>query len=229
MTMHAYAKNRAYLITETRMVYYTTDKGISWNTFTAPSDPNKLGIPLLDFHPLHGDWLIWTGSENCNNMESNSCKAIAHYTKDNGRHWYKIDDYVRICTWGRDKKLRIDEKVIFCEAYRDKKGSQRAVLANNNPLRLISGDYFYGTKTVLFENIVGFATFEEYMVVAEVSIVGQGCSTEANFRVATTNRCTRRLARLVSKCRSMARRLHSLASLPTCISRIRYVSRPTVR
>lgn len=169
MTMHAYSKDRAYLVTETRSVYYTTDKGASWNSFTAPSDPNNLGIPLLDFHPLHGDWLIWTGSENCAETDSNSCRAVAHYTKDNGRHWYKVDDYVRICTWGRDKKLRIDEKIIFCEAYRDKQGSQRAVVANNNPLRLIAGEYFYGTKKVLFESIVGFATFEEYMVVAEVS------------------------------------------------------------
>ncbi|GAA5905768.1 hypothetical protein JCM6882_000453 [Rhodosporidiobolus microsporus] len=167
MTMHGYAKDRAYLITETRTVHYTTDKGASWNTFTAPADPNGLGIPLLDFHPLRSDWLIWTGQVDCAEGDSSRCRAVAYYTRDNGRNWIKLDEYVRICSWARDKKLKIDEKTVFCEAYRDKKGSQRAVYANNNPLQLVVGDYFYTKKKTLFEQIVGFATFEEYMVVAE--------------------------------------------------------------
>ncbi|GAA5827143.1 hypothetical protein JCM3770_007150 [Rhodotorula araucariae] len=169
MTMHGYARDRAYLITESRTVHYTTDKGSSWNKFTAPADPNGLGIPLLDFHPLRPDWLIWTGQVDCAEVDSSSCRAVAYMTKDNGRNWSKLEEYVRVCSWGRDKKLRIDEKVIFCESYRDKKGSQRAVYQNNNPLRLVVGDYFYSSKKVLFDNIVGFATFEEYMVVAEVN------------------------------------------------------------
>ncbi|KAM0787341.1 hypothetical protein ACM66B_003430 [Microbotryomycetes sp. NB124-2] len=168
MTMHAYERERAYLITDSRTVHYSTDKGASWNTFKAPEDPNNLGIPLLDFHPLHADWLIWTGHKDCSETDSPKCRAVAHYSKDNGRNWYKIDEYVRVCSWGRDKKLRIDEKIIFCESYRDKKGSQRAVLATGNPLQLVAGDYFYSQKKTLFESIVGFATFEEYMVVAEM-------------------------------------------------------------
>lgn len=168
MTMHAYSRDRAYLITESRTVHYTTDKGSSWNTFKAPSDPNSLGIPLLDFHPLRPDWLIWTGQKDCAVTDSSKCRAVAYYTKDNGRNWYEIEEYVRICSWGRDQRLRIDEKIIFCESYRDKKGSQRSVYADNNPLQLVSGDYFYSNKKVLFPAIVGFATFEEYMVVAEV-------------------------------------------------------------
>ncbi|KAM0751951.1 putative signal sequence binding protein [Meredithblackwellia eburnea MCA 4105] len=168
MTVHAYSKDRAYLITDTRVVHYTTDKGKSWNTFKAPSDPNSLGIPLLDFHPLRPDWLIWTGMKDCSEADSKSCRAVAYYTKDNGRNWGQIEEYVRICSWGRDKNLRLDEKIIFCESYRDKKGSQRSVYADNNPLQLVSGEFFFSQKKVLFPSIVGFATFEEYMVVAEL-------------------------------------------------------------
>ncbi|GAA6008486.1 vacuolar protein sorting/targeting protein 10 [Rhodotorula paludigena] len=168
MTIHAYSRDRAYLITESRTVHYTTDKGASWNSFQAPADPNGLGVPLLDFHPLRPDWLIWTGQINCGDGDSSTCRAVAYMSKDNGRSWSKLEEYVRTCSWGRDKKLRIDEKVIFCESYRDKKGSQRAALNNRNPLQLVAGDYFYSKKRTLFENIVGFATFEEYMVVAEV-------------------------------------------------------------
>ncbi|SCZ93735.1 BZ3500_MvSof-1268-A1-R1_Chr6-3g08852 [Microbotryum saponariae] len=169
MTMHAYAKDRAYLITDTRTVYYTSDRGITWNTFTAPTDPNGLGIPLLDFHPLRSDWLIWTGQQSCTDPDSTSCRIIAHYTKNNGRSWDKIDEYVRVCSWGRDKRLHIDEKIIFCESYRDKTGPQRAAYNRNNPLQLISGENFYTNRKVVFPSVVGFATFEQYMVVAELA------------------------------------------------------------
>ena len=168
MTMHAYSRDRAYLVTKGRTVHYTTDKGNSWNTFNAPSDPNSLGIPLLDFHPLRPDWLIWTGMVDCDEVDSRNCRAVASYTKDNGRNWYKVEEYVRVCSWGRDKSLKLDEMIIFCESYRDKKGSQRAVYADNNPMQLVSGELFYTNKKVLFPSIVGFATFEQYMVVAEV-------------------------------------------------------------
>ncbi|GAA6062486.1 hypothetical protein JCM10212_001859 [Sporobolomyces blumeae] len=169
MTMHAYARGRAYLITDSRQVHYTTDQGSSWKQFRAPGDPNGFGIPLLDFHPLRDDWLIWSGQEGCGGDDESKCRAVAWYTKNNGKDWNKVDEYVRVCSWARDKKLKVDEKIIFCESYRDKKGSQRAVYANNNPLQLIEGDYFYSNKRTVFEQIVGFATFEEYMVVAEMA------------------------------------------------------------
>lgn len=218
--MHTYAKDRAYLITESSDVHYTTDKGASWNKFTAPSMPNSLGIPLLDFHPIRPDWLIWTGMAACEQSDSKNCRAIAYYTKDNGRHWYKIDEYVRICSWGRDKALRLDEKIIFCESYRDKKGSQRSVYADNNPLQLVSGEFFYGTKKVLFPSIVGFATFEEYMVVAEVRCRSAVLLLQ-QLTLLTPRSSTRLLAPSGSRSRSTARTLHSLASRPTCTSRTR--------
>lgn len=168
-TMHAYAKDRAFLFTSGRNVYYTTDKGASWNKFTAPLDPNSLGIPLLDFHPTQPDWLIWTGSKDCASSTSQSCHTVAYYSKDNGRSWKEFESYVRICSWARDKRFKIDERTIFCEAYANKSGSQRG--ADIGSLQFISGTNFYSTKSVLFPSVVGFATFEEYMVVAEVSVL----------------------------------------------------------
>ncbi|GAA5963481.1 hypothetical protein JCM3765_006251 [Sporobolomyces pararoseus] len=172
MTFHTYSKDRAYLVaTESRKIYYTLDKGTNWKSFETPQDPNGFGIPLLDFHPLRPDWLIFTGQLDCgagNSGDDSKCRAVSYYSKDHGKNWNKLEEYVRVCSWARDKKLKLDEKIIFCESYRDKKGSQRSVYSQNNPLQLIEGDYFYGgTKKVVFESIVGFATFEEYMVVAE--------------------------------------------------------------
>lgn len=167
MQMHPYSRDRAYLISPNQEIYYTTDKGASWNMLRTPNEPNLLGIPLLDFHPTRADWLIWTGSEGCLSGSTESCKAVSFYTKDNGRYWNRIDEYVRVCSWGRDKKFRLDERTIFCESYLHKKGSQKSM--SSNPLRLVLGKNFYGDKTTLFDSIVGFATFEEYMVVAQIN------------------------------------------------------------
>lgn len=170
MQMHPYSRDRAYLIGANRDIHYTTDAGITWYKLTTPLEPNLLGIPILDFHPTRSDYLIWTGSKNCRDSTSSDCHAIAYYTKDNGRKWHEIDSYVRVCSWARDDKFKIPESIIFCESYRDKKGSQLGM--DDNPVQLISGDNFYASKTKLFDSIVGFATFEEYMVVAQASSGG---------------------------------------------------------
>ena len=182
MTIHAYVRDRAYLITSGRTVHFTTTKGSSWSSFMAPTDPNGLAIPTLDFHPLRDDWLIWTGQEGCsNNDDQSKCRAIAHYSTNNGRSWNKVDEYVRLCTWARDTKLKLDEKLILCESFKTKSGNQRAAFATGNQLQLISGGNYYSKKTILFDNIVGFATFEEYMVVAEMSAEQHGIALKVSL------------------------------------------------
>ena len=37
-----------------------------------------------------------------------------------------------------------------------------------NPMQLVSGRDFYNKKTTMFNEIVGFAKFSEYLIVAEV-------------------------------------------------------------
>lgn len=176
---HPYSRDRAYLIGPDETIYYTTDKGASWNNFRTPLPPNLLGIPLLDFHPTRPDWLIWTGSEGCIDSSSNECKAVAYYTKDNGRYWNKIDDYIRLCSWGRDQRFKIDERIILCQAYAHKRGSQKAM--GENPLQLIMGRDFYSNKQKLFDSIVGFATFEEFMVVAQIASNGDHLNLHASM------------------------------------------------
>ncbi|MBW0519773.1 hypothetical protein O181_059488 [Austropuccinia psidii MF-1] len=179
MQIHPYSRDRAYLITAEKSIYYTTDKGASWNKLEVPIYPNLLGIPLLDFHPTRSDWLIWTGSEGCSSHLNENCKAIAYYTKDNGRYWRQIDDYVRVCSWGRDKKFKLDERAIFCEVYQRKTGSQISMA--DNPLQLIIGRNFFNERTQLFDSIVGFATFEEFMVVAQVGSTGDHLTLYASM------------------------------------------------
>ena len=58
---------------------------------------------------------------------------------------------------------------IICESWKDKKGTQRSFGELNNNLELIAGGQYYERKKKLFDHVVGFAKFSEYLVVAEVS------------------------------------------------------------
>ena len=165
---HAYSNDRAYLITNTNRYWYTTDTGKTWNHLDAPLPPNTFGLFILHFHPDHSDYLLWTGSRDCESPFTNNCRAEAFYSRDNGREWVPVDTYVRNCAWARDTKLLVDKNQIFCESYAVKQGDQR-VFGPSNPLQLISGRDFYAEKTKVFEHVVGFAKFSEFLIVAEVS------------------------------------------------------------
>ncbi|KAF8264511.1 Oligoxyloglucan reducing end-specific cellobiohydrolase [Lactarius quietus] len=163
---HTFTSDRAYLITNTNKFYYTTDTGRSWNHQNAPNPPNTFGAQVLHFHPEHSDWIIWTGDEGCNGG-ANNCHAEAHFSRDNGRKWALVESYVRNCAWARDKGLLVDPSQIMCESYRDKTGSQRFFQMGANPLQLVGGSNFFSTKVKIFDEIVGFTKFSEYLIVAE--------------------------------------------------------------
>jgi hypothetical protein len=164
--LHQYSNDRAYLITRNK-VYITTDTGRSYTGLDLPSQPNMMGLSLIHMHPLQSDWLIYVGAEDCGTV--GNCKAVAYYSTNHGRSWTTVEKYVRSCSWARDKDLKIDARLIICESYRDKKGSQ-LFFGGNNPLELWIGGNFYKDRKKLFDNVVGHAKFSEYLLVGEVNI-----------------------------------------------------------
>lgn len=132
----------------------------------AKTSPNTFGLPVLHFHPLNSDYLIWTGNEDCTGFGEN-CRVVAHYSLKNGRDWTSISEYVRNCAWARDAELHVDSQQIICESYKNKQGNQRS-FGMDNPLELIGGTRFFEKRTKLFDHVVGFAKFSEYLIVAEV-------------------------------------------------------------
>lgn len=162
---HKYASDRAYAITPEKKFLYTTNTGRSWHAAEAPTVPNSFGLPVMRFHP-ESDYLIWTGDEGCSER-GEDCHAVSHYSRDNGRTWVLLDKYVRNCAWARDATLYTDPSEIICESYRDKTGSQK-FFQMDNPLELIEGTSYYTKKRKLFDHVVGFAKFSEFLIVAEV-------------------------------------------------------------
>ncbi|KAH8104337.1 hypothetical protein DFH11DRAFT_1733918 [Phellopilus nigrolimitatus] len=161
----SYSNDRAYILTSSQKYYYTTDVGRSWNPLYAPLLPNTFGAVIMHFHPI-SDYLIWTGNADCEGS-AEKCRAEARYSTDNGRNWRFVEEYVRNCAWARDAELKIDATQTICESYKEKKGNQRLFQANTNPLQLVGGTQFFSKKKVLFDRVVGFAKFSEFLIVAE--------------------------------------------------------------
>ncbi|KAG1874291.1 hypothetical protein F4604DRAFT_1763753 [Suillus subluteus] len=162
--MHTYSNERAYLLTDSKKFYHTTDTGRNWLSSEAPSPPNTFGAQVLRFQP-RTEYVIWIGNVDCQSGFDN-CHAQAQYTWNNGQDWRWVEDYVVNCDWARDEELRIDSSQILCESYANKQGSQ-VFFGSNNALQLVSGTDYYATKNKLFDHVVGFTKFSEFLIVAE--------------------------------------------------------------
>ena len=211
---HTFSSDRAYLITNTKRFWYTTDTGRSWNPMDAPSIPNTFGLPVLHFHPSKSDYLIWTGNKGCEGF-ADSCHVEAQYSLMNGRDWNLIDTYVRNCAWARDKELLVDPNQIICESYRNKKGNQR-FFGLENPLELIGGTDFFAKKTKLFDHVVGFTKFSEYLIVAEVGLTIAIGVIVCLWLTRVFGSSFRRSRLWTSRFRLMAGRSHPVSSRHPC-------------
>lgn len=166
---HKFSDDRAYLISDTDEYFYTTNSGQQWHTQKAPTPPNTFGAQVLRFHPAETEYLIWVGNRDCGSgSDGSKCRAEAVYSRDHGRHWYNVADYVKNCAWAKDALLDADPTEIICESWGNKNGAQRDFNAMNNNLELVEGGQYYERQKKLFDNVVGFAKFSEYLVVAEL-------------------------------------------------------------
>lgn len=166
---------QAYLITQSKTLWFTTDGGKNIQEMIVPLEPNILKAPILKFHRDHPDWLIFTGSiKGCHALSEQDCHTEAYYSTNGGRFWKSLTTYVESCAWGRDAQFEHPtDTVLFCQAYQEKTGNQRGAIKDNR-LRLLRTDNFFangesgeGTEVVVNHSL-GFALFENFMVVAEM-------------------------------------------------------------
>ncbi|KAF7331372.1 Sortilin [Mycena kentingensis (nom. inval.)] len=150
---HPYSSSRLYILTSTQRFWATTDSGYTFNPYEAPSPPNSFGVQPIHFHP-DTDKLIWIGDRGCQDSDDGDearCHTEASYTRDNGRHWTFMEDYVRNCRWGVVMHADSPRDEVWCESYLDKAGSQRYYTTAGVPLSLVIGRQYFTRKGVVLE------------------------------------------------------------------------------
>ncbi|KAF8489623.1 hypothetical protein F5888DRAFT_1892821 [Russula emetica] len=119
----------------------------------------------LQLHPDHSDWIIWTGDEGCSNDGGAQCHAQVYFSRDNG---------LEVVLRGEIRaQLCVGAWPILCESFREKTGSQRIFQMGTNPMQLVSGRDFHKKRIRMFDEIVGFAKFSKYPIVAEARLFSE--------------------------------------------------------
>lgn len=155
-----------FFTTPSKKFFYSIDRGHTIKEGEGPDPPTtRDDIPLaLRFHPTKSDYLIWISDRDCSTPSAKTCNAAAWYSNDRGRQWNILSGFVRNCAWIHSDALdKTPDRLIFCERYaKDERPS------DENPMKLVSSTDFFSSETVHYPKIMGFATMEEFIVVAEV-------------------------------------------------------------
>ncbi|KAK1231898.1 vacuolar protein sorting/targeting protein PEP1 [Marasmius sp. AFHP31] len=169
---HPHTPERGFLITDQKFMFVTTDNGRQWTKVPVPLPPNIFRAPVLRFQP-ESDHIIWIGAKGCGGSSGQpdgreGCHAEAFFSRNNGRDWKFVEKYVGTCGWAKDSKLNADPTEIICESYADKTGDQPM---GGGQKELVVGPAYYqdaGKRQRIFESVVGFAKFDEFLVAAEL-------------------------------------------------------------
>ncbi|ORX80565.1 Oligoxyloglucan reducing end-specific cellobiohydrolase [Basidiobolus meristosporus CBS 931.73] len=170
--MHPYSEDVAFFITGGKKHYYTADEGRTVSYLQVPAPPNGKAFPVLSFHPRHPDWLIYMGERDCDSLISLHCRSEAYYSLNGGTTWTSLRADVRVCQWATtDKFTKAPETRIFCEQYPE--GTNHRASSQTLATLVRTDDYFKNTQ-VAVQNTVGYAIFEEFMVVSQVNSAETG-------------------------------------------------------
>lgn len=157
---HTFFNDVVYFTTvNSNKVLYTIDRGHSFHTFDAPSQPDGAGA--INFHPDRKDWILWVG-ETCEKVGGKeSCYKKASISTDRGDDWKTLRNYVKECEFtGNSEYNTRPEQQIICLVHREESKESETTI-------VVSDDFFKDDKTVLESDFDAFITMSEYIVLAE--------------------------------------------------------------
>ncbi|KAF9411469.1 vacuolar protein sorting/targeting protein PEP1, partial [Entomortierella beljakovae] len=167
---NTYSDNVAIIGTSGDRHYLTQDRGVNWDEIKLPlpsaarTFANRLSP--WSFHPFEPEWIIHLAEAECDLDNSRHCHVEAFYTKDAGKTWVPLAQWVKSCKWAQEKGFKIvDYEGIYCEQFDDHSVSQKTLMGT--PVQLIYTQNYMSTQETLFDTIIGYATYSEYLVVAE--------------------------------------------------------------
>ncbi|KAF9904604.1 vacuolar protein sorting/targeting protein PEP1 [Lobosporangium transversale] len=161
---------RAIIGTSGRKHKYTQDRGLNWDTIELPLPSAAISFMPnpWSFHPTEPGWMIYLGEIGCSYEREDHCHIEAFYTKDFGKNWRPLATWVRSCAWARDSSFKqVNNEGIYCEQYDDRSGSQKTLMNANTPVKFVYTDNYMRTSQVLFNAIVGYAIYSDYLIAAE--------------------------------------------------------------
>lgn len=154
---HAYFSDLVFFIAKDQKVLYTTDRGLHFHHFKAPTKTNSRSS--LQFHPDKKDWLIWEGEVE----EDGERYRTASISEDRGDHWKTIARYVRNCEFTGSQAFKYPnrkDRQIVCLRHEQENTSK------DNPYVFVSSNDWFENENILYKNAKGFATMGEFIVVA---------------------------------------------------------------
>ena len=168
---HDYRPDRVFLLVSGASVLYaSTDFGATFRELPVPAPPAEIlnfNGEVIDFHPDKPDWLIYTGQKRC--PADDKCHTEAFFSSDNGAHWSLLDTYVVKCLFARDQQFTgIDERMIYCHSFAEKKGNQ-ATLRKGVRSLYASTDFFKSPATVWKDDILGFFVVDNFLALGKAS------------------------------------------------------------
>lgn len=160
---HKYLNDRVFFIGSEGEVFYSLNRGDNIQKFDGkvPHLADWGVASPMNFHPTKKDWIIWTGVTSSKN---NDAHAVASISTDRGDSWKTLARYVRKCEFVYDEnnsKQKEGEKAVFCEMRTKETSDPR-----QNPWKLVSSNNFFEDTTIVFNDILDFATMSEFIVVA---------------------------------------------------------------
>ena len=155
---HSFRNDVVFFLTGGKKVHYTYNRGEHFGHFKAPEIPTEdAKVPKLSFHPNYKDWLIWTGGVSCKSNKG-QCHNVAFFSEDRGANWEHRLRYVGKCEFINEAGRGDENKLLYCEQYKDESLDQ--------PLQLKWSNNWFASENEVFGDIIDFATMSEFIVVA---------------------------------------------------------------
>ena len=157
---HQYDHDMVFFLTATTRVWYSVNRGKTFQSFEAKTRPANAGdVAPLSFHVEKHNWLIWVGEVDCDQTTSSKCHMNAYYSTDRGETWLALAHYCRRCEFIKREGWEGQDELVYCEQYKEEDP--------NGPLVLVSSNDWFGSEpTEHFHDIVAFATMSDYIIVA---------------------------------------------------------------
>lgn len=104
LIQHPYDTRQAFILSDGREHWRTTNRGDSWQRFHTPTAPSVQSGGPLDFHadPRHYDYILFTGKQCSQRLWWNLCHDTVYYTTDAfASDVHVLMDVVVRCSWAK--------------------------------------------------------------------------------------------------------------------------------